>query len=82
MAQYGVAQEIRDKTLVVGFSENDEVRYNSVTAAINANRLQGILTELSPGMQLQFVKQHVQPASDAATDKAKALFGAQLIIED
>ena len=82
MAQYGVAQSIRDNALVVGFSEGDTVRYNSVSAAINFNRLQTILQELRPGMQLQFVKTHIEPASEAATDKAKALFGEQLIIED
>lgn len=82
MAQYGVAREITDNTLIVGFSESDEVRYNSVNAAINLNRLQGILTELSPGMQLRFVKQRVAPASQEATEKAKALFGEQLIIEE
>ena len=81
MAKNGVAQQIQEGTLVVGFPEGDEVQFNSVSAAINFNRLQGILQQLRPGMQLRFTKVHLTPASDAVTQRAKALFGDKLIIE-
>ena len=81
MAKNGVAQQIADGTLIVGFTDADEVQFNSVSAAVNFNRLQGILQQLQPGMQLRFMKVKLTPASDEAAARAKALFGDKLIIE-
>ncbi len=81
MARNGVAQQIVDGTLVVGFSDADEVQFNSVSAAINFSRLQGILQQMQPGMQLRFTKVRLTPASETSTARAKALFGDKLIIE-
>ena len=81
MAKNGVAQQVVEGTLVVGFSDADEVQFNSVSAAINFSRLQGILQQLYPGMQLRFTRVRLTPASEASAERAKALFGDKLIIE-
>ena len=81
LAKAGSALRLEDDTLVVGFPAGEQAQYNSVTAAVNFNRLQGVLEGIRPGTRLSLVKADTAPASEEATRKAKALFGDKLIIE-
>ena len=81
LAKNGAAQNLTENALTVGFPETDAVQFNSLNAAINFNRLQNILSELRPNTRLVLIKIPVAPVSQEVTDKAKALFGDQLVIE-
>ncbi|MEG1525573.1 MAG: DNA polymerase III subunit gamma/tau [Clostridia bacterium] len=81
LAKSATAQSFTDNTLAVGLPETDEALYKNLSAAINFNQLQNVLTKLRPDAKLMLIKLRVQPATDEATAKAKVLFGDQLVIE-
>ncbi len=81
LARDGVPQSFENGLLSVGFDAGHGTQLAGLQAPINFNKMQSILTGLSPNTRLLLVKLEPKPASDEAVERAKALFGDKLVIK-
>ncbi len=81
LARDGVPQSFENNVLSVGFDAGHGAQLAGLSAPINFNKMQSILTGLSPSARLLLVKLEPKPISDENIERAKALFGDKLVIK-